>query len=89
MFCCPEGAQEFSPGFQPWEPSSRRIRPEGAEDLWTLTGQLTHSNWSPFRAIRTEYTVPRVEPWAEFFSPFGAAKLPRNSRHSGQQPKNK
>jgi hypothetical protein len=27
----PEGAEEFSPGFQPWEPSSKAIRPEAEE----------------------------------------------------------
>jgi hypothetical protein len=36
MFYCPEGAEEFSPGFQPWEPSNRAICPEGARDHATL-----------------------------------------------------
>jgi hypothetical protein len=38
LFYCPEGAKEFSPGFQPWEPSSKAIRPVavGARDHRTL-----------------------------------------------------
>ena len=88
MFCCSEGAEEFSPGFQPWEPSSHPIRPEGAGDHRTLTGAINAFELEPFQGIRREDTVPRVEPWATFFSPFGAAKLSRNSRHS-EQPKNK
>ena len=27
---CPEGATGLSPGFQPWEPQNKRVRPEGA-----------------------------------------------------------
>ena len=29
---CPKGAGGLSPGFQPWEPPPRAIRPEGAAD---------------------------------------------------------
>jgi hypothetical protein len=49
MFCCPEGAEEFSPGFQPWEPSSHPIRPEGAGDHRTLTGAINAVELEPFQ----------------------------------------
>jgi hypothetical protein len=49
MFCCPEGAEEFSPGFQPWEPSSHPIRPEGAGDHRTLTGAINAFELEPFQ----------------------------------------
>ena len=29
---CPGGAEEFSPGFQPWETSNKAVRPERAGD---------------------------------------------------------
>jgi hypothetical protein len=29
---CPGGAEEFSPGFQPWETSIKAVRPERARD---------------------------------------------------------
>ena len=31
-FIAPEGPQDFSPGFQPWEPPTRLTRPERAPD---------------------------------------------------------
>ena len=31
-FIAPEGLQDFSPGFQPWEPPTRATRPERAPD---------------------------------------------------------
>jgi hypothetical protein len=32
FFYCPGGAEEFSPGFQPWETSNKAVRPERARD---------------------------------------------------------
>ena len=33
LFYCPGGgAEEFSPGFQPWETSNKAVRPERARD---------------------------------------------------------
>ena len=32
LFNCPGGAEEFSPGFQPWETSNKAVRPERARD---------------------------------------------------------
>ena len=53
MLYCPEGAEEFSPGFQPWELSGKAIRPEGARDHYWLDAMLlTHSIWRPFRTLR-------------------------------------
>jgi hypothetical protein len=49
MFCCPEGAEEFSPGFQTWDPSNHPIRPEGAGDLRTLTGATNAFELEPFQ----------------------------------------
>jgi hypothetical protein len=31
MVLCPEGTAEFSPGFQPWEPSKKRFAMKGRE----------------------------------------------------------
>jgi hypothetical protein len=31
-FIAPEGPQDFSPGFQPWEPLNKAVRPERARD---------------------------------------------------------
>jgi hypothetical protein len=36
FFIAPEGAEEFSPGFQPWELLNKAIRPEGARDHYWL-----------------------------------------------------
>jgi hypothetical protein len=47
MFYCPEGAEEFSPGFQPWEPSSNRFALKGQEIAWaspTLIAPLKGSD---------------------------------------------
>jgi hypothetical protein len=32
LFDCPGGAEEFSPGFQPWETSNKAVRPERSRD---------------------------------------------------------
>jgi hypothetical protein len=36
MVLRPEGTREFSPGFEPWEPSSKAIRPEGAREHYLV-----------------------------------------------------
>ncbi len=78
MFYCPEGAEEFSPGFQPWEPSSSRFALKGREIDSRLILRLTPSILSPFRAIRRGVRFPGLKPWAEFSSPFGAKDLPEH-----------
>ena len=87
MVCCPEGAEGFSPGFQPREPhllnlvfsTERRMPfPQSAEvesDLYVLR---------PFRANRFIGCYPGLKPRAESCSPFGAKnhpKMPFYPRH--------
>ena len=49
LFYCPGGAEEFSPGFQPWETSKKAFRPERARDG---VGEM------PFECYRKELGIP-------------------------------
>ena len=82
MFCCPEGAEEFSPGFNPGNRIPPPIALKGLqfECLNCIRQPVKRMVISgPFRANRVTGWFPGLEPWAKFFSPFGAAILSRTS----------
>jgi hypothetical protein len=44
LFCRPGGAEEFSPGFQPWETSSMAVRPH--KEHGGITRYVGGGNWA-------------------------------------------
>jgi hypothetical protein len=49
MFYCPEGAEEFSPGFQPWERQIRRFALKGREITMRMKCAVNAFDLEPFQ----------------------------------------
>jgi hypothetical protein len=79
MILCPEGANKTQPGVSTPGTDHQRVKPERApgERPGTRTHKIVPSR--PFRANRLTGRFPGLKPWAEFFSPFGAARWTEDS----------
>ena len=62
LYCSEEGAEEFSPGFQPWEivPPLRSAL-KGRQIECVNSTHLTNSDLSPLQGESPYLIVPRVE----------------------------
>jgi hypothetical protein len=62
MFCCHEGAEEFSQGFNPGNHQASRFALSGQETTSRLTRAIKCvRSESPFKANRRGGAVPRVK----------------------------
>ena len=80
MLYCPEGAEELSPGFQPWELSGKAIRPEGARDHYWLDAMLINAfDLAPFQgSSQGGLRFPGLKPWAKILMPLRGEGLSPN-----------